>query len=79
MIILNGVESCIKISFNIETTLNTTFFLSFEVTTKLSQFLTTMDFFRWILIFVSLKKLLFLNGPSVLSYQQLTSQYTLQY
>lgn len=37
--------SCIKISFNIEATLNTTFFLSFVVTTKLSQFFTTTDFF----------------------------------
>lgn len=45
MIILNGVETYIKLSFNIEVTLNTTLFLSFVVTTKLSQFFTTIDYF----------------------------------
>lgn len=42
---MNEDETCIKMSFNIEATLNTTLSLSFVVTTKLTQFFATMEFF----------------------------------
>jgi len=59
MIILNGVETCIKMSLNIEATLNTTFFLSFLVTTSYHISLQPWILLKWILIFISLKKLFF--------------------
>lgn len=81
MTALNDAETFLKMSFNIEETLNSIFFnINFVVTAKLSWFFTTMwCFLRCILIFISLKTLLFLNGPRVLSSLKLTLQCFLQY